>query len=118
MGGLFLWIMTFESRITYLETDMTDTNNKKWKGVVAGTIALIISLAAMIAAQPNMFVPILLAIIVAFVGLIIAIVNKNPTGIGINLIAIVLAFWAAWTAPVTQNAYHNYLEKIQRSQGH
>lgn len=98
---------------------MSDDNSKKWKGMLAGAIAFVLALAATITlqpTQPNMLIPAVVAIIAALVGLTIALSNKNPTGIGLNIVAMVLSFWAVWawwTSPEVQNAYHKYSERAQ-----
>lgn len=70
---------------------------KQGTGMVAGIIACVLAVLGIITIG-TIFVPI--ATIVALIGTIIAVKNKNGAGIGVNVLAWVLTIVALFTSPV------------------
>lgn len=70
---------------------------KKGTGMVAGIIACVLAVLGILFIG-TIFVPI--AVIVALIGTIIAIKNKNGAGIGVNVLAWVLTIVGLLTSPV------------------
>lgn len=80
---------------------MSETQNvvmaKKGTGIVAGIIACVLSVLG-IFTLGTIFVP--MAAIVALLGTIIAIKNKNMAGVGVNVLSWVLIIVGLFTSPV------------------
>lgn len=70
---------------------------KQGTGMVAGIIACILAVLGILFIG-TIFVPI--AAIVALIGTIIAVKNKNGPGIGVNVLAWVLTIIGLFTSPV------------------
>ena len=70
---------------------------KQGTGMVAGIIACVLAVLGILFLG-TIFVPI--AAIVALIGTIIAIKNKNGAGIGVNVLAWVLTIVGLFTSPV------------------
>jgi len=70
---------------------------KKGTGMVAGIIACVLAVLG-IFTLGTIFVP--MAAVVALLGTIIAIKNKNVAGIGVNVLASVLIIIGLFTSPV------------------
>lgn len=76
---------------------MVELNQQKGIGVMAGIIACVLAVLGILFLG-FIFVPI--AAIVALIGTIIAIKNKNIRGIGINILAWVLVLVGLLTSPM------------------
>ena len=70
---------------------------KQGTGMVAGIIACVLAILGILSLG-TIFVPI--AAIVALIGTIIAVKNKNEAGIGVNVLAWVLTIVGLFTSPV------------------
>ncbi|VAW50889.1 hypothetical protein MNBD_GAMMA05-2374 [hydrothermal vent metagenome] len=70
---------------------------KQGTGMVAGIIACVLAVLGILFLG-TIFVPI--AAIVALIGTIIAVKNKNGAGIGVNVLAWVLTIVGLFTSPV------------------
>lgn len=77
--------------------DIANAITKKGAGKTAGIIACVLAICGILFVGV-LFVPI--AIIVALVGTFVAIKNKNPSGIGICILAWVLIIVGMFTSPV------------------
>ena len=78
---------------------MSDTNVQSTKnsGLIAGIIACVLAVLGILFLGV-VFVP--LAAIVALIGTIIAVKNRNIAGIGVNVLAWVLTFIGLATSPL------------------
>ena len=74
-----------------------EKNTKQGTGMVAGIIACVLAVLGILFIG-TIFVPI--ATIVALIGTIIAIKNKNGAGIGVNILAWILTIVGLFTSPV------------------
>jgi len=77
--------------------EIADAITKKGAGKTAGIIACILAVCGILFFGV-IFIPI--ALIVALIGTIVSIKNKNPTGMGINALAWVLIIIGFVTSPV------------------
>lgn len=77
---------------------MSDTNvQSKNSGLIAGIIACVLAVLGILFLGV-VFVP--LAAIVALIGTIVAVKNRNIAGIGVNVLAWVLTFIGLFTSPL------------------
>lgn len=77
--------------------ELADVLKKRGAGKTAGIIACVLAVLGILFLG-FVFVP--LAIVVAIIGTIIAIKNKNTVGIGINVLAWVLIVAGLFTSPI------------------
>lgn len=71
--------------------------SSKGTGMIAGIIACVLAILGVLTFG-TVFVP--LSAIVALIGTIIAVKNKNTAGIGVNALAWVLALVGLFTSPI------------------
>ena len=76
---------------------MTEVNVNRGTGMVAGIIACILAVLGILFLG-IIFVP--LAAIVALIGTIIAVKNRNMAGIGVNVLAWILVLFGFFTSPI------------------
>ena len=80
---------------------MTEVNVNRGTGMVAGIIACILAVLGILFLG-IIFVP--LAAIVALIGTIIAVKNRNMAGIGVNVLAWILVLFGFFTSPILMMA--------------
>ena len=80
---------------------MTEVNVNRGTGMVAGIIACILAVLGILFLG-ILFVP--LAAIVALIGTIIAVKNRNMAGIGVNVLAWILVLFGFFTSPILMMA--------------
>ena len=80
---------------------MTEVNVNRGTGMVAGIIPCILAVLGILFLG-IIFVP--LAAIVALIGTIIAVKNRNMTGIGVNVLAWILVLFGFFTSPILMMA--------------
>lgn len=80
---------------------MTEVNVNRGTGMVAGIIACILAVLGILFLG-IIFVP--LAAIVALIGTIIAVKNRNIAGIGVNVLAWILVLFGFFTSPILMMA--------------
>ena len=80
---------------------MTEVNVNRGTGMVAGIIACILAVLGILFLG-IIFVP--LAAIVALIGTIIAVKNRNMAGIGVNVLAWILVLFGFFPSPILMMA--------------
>ena len=80
---------------------MTEVNVNRGTGMVAGIIACILAVLGILFLG-IIFVP--LAAIVALIGTIIAVKNRNMAGISVNVLAWILVLFGFFTSPILMMA--------------